>query len=281
MPAFGLSGPWRDRTGFAQTMEQLSGLAWLTGYPDDQPRIQRGPSDPNAGMHAAFATVVALEERDATGRPQHVEVTMIEAALNSAAEQLVEFSAYGQLLEREGNRAPHAAPQGLYACRGTEQWLALAVEDDAQWAALVAALGHPAWAADGSLATHAGRRAAHDAIDAGMAAWAAGQDLASAVDLLVSAGVPAGAVVDPRATAAHPQLVARGFCEEPDHPVVGRHATASVPFRFAGVERWLHRPAPTLGQHNREILTGLLGLDDDGIAALERAGVIGERPAGL
>ena len=71
----------------AQTMEQMTGLAWVTGYPDDQPLIQRGPSDPNAGMHAAFGLLVALAEREATGEGQHVEVTMIEAALNAAAEQ--------------------------------------------------------------------------------------------------------------------------------------------------------------------------------------------------
>ena len=141
MPAFGLSGPWRDNTGFAQTMEQMTGLAWVTGYPDDQPLIQRGPSDPNAGMHAAFALLVALAEREVTGEGQHVEVTMIEAALNAAAEQAVEWGAYGRLLEREGNRAPSAAPQNLYACRGDEAWLTLSVRTDEQWEGLRAASG--------------------------------------------------------------------------------------------------------------------------------------------
>ena len=73
MPAFGLSGPWRDRVGFAQTMEQITGLAWLTGHPHDQPRIQRGPCDPLAGTHAAFATLVALAERERTGTGHLVE----------------------------------------------------------------------------------------------------------------------------------------------------------------------------------------------------------------
>ena len=81
MPAFGLSGPWRDNVGFAQTMEQVTGLAWITGHRDDQPRIQRGPSDPNAGMHAAFALIVGLAEREATGRGCLLEVTMVEGAL--------------------------------------------------------------------------------------------------------------------------------------------------------------------------------------------------------
>jgi crotonobetainyl-CoA:carnitine CoA-transferase CaiB-like acyl-CoA transferase len=84
MPAFGLSGPWRDHTGFAQTMEQLSGLAWLTGHLDDQPRIPRGPCDPVAGLHATFAFLVALVERGASGHGHHVESTMVESALNIA-----------------------------------------------------------------------------------------------------------------------------------------------------------------------------------------------------
>ncbi|MBW2399380.1 MAG: CoA transferase, partial [Deltaproteobacteria bacterium] len=140
MPAFGLSGPWRDNTGFAQTMEQLSGLAWVTGHPGDQPRIPRGPCDPLAGMHAAVAFLVALAERSATGHGHHVESTMVESALNVAAEQVIEWSAYGSLLQRDGNRSPLAAPQGLYPCAGgqpgAEKWLALSVATEPQWRAL-------------------------------------------------------------------------------------------------------------------------------------------------
>jgi crotonobetainyl-CoA:carnitine CoA-transferase CaiB-like acyl-CoA transferase len=232
-------------------------------------------------MHAAFATLVALAERDATGEAQHLEVTMIEGALNAAAEQEVEYSAYGRLLEREGNRAPRAAPQGLYACQGTEQWLALSVADDEQWAALVDVLGHPGWSADPALATHAGRRSSQDRLDAELAEWAAGQELEPTVERLVAAGVPAAPAVDPRATAAHPQFVARGFCETLDHPVAGSHPIPGMPFRYSTVPRWLRMPAPTLGQHNREILSGVLGLSDAEIDALEAEGVIGTRPHGL
>jgi crotonobetainyl-CoA:carnitine CoA-transferase CaiB-like acyl-CoA transferase len=281
MPAFGLSGPWRDHVGFAQTMEQITGLAWLTGHPDDQPRIQRGPCDPLAGTHAAFATLVALAERDRTGTGHLVECAMVEGALNAAAEQIVEHGAHDIVLQREGNRAPHAAPQNLYACRGAEQWLALSIESDAQWQALVAALGDPAWALDGALAHHAGRRAHRDRIDAELARWAVDRDLEATVAELVAAGVPAAPVVDPRATSQHPQLVARGFYEEVAHPVVGTHPVCAPPFRFASVARWLHRPAPTLGEHNREILGGLLGLSDPELDELEAQAVIGTRPTGL
>lgn len=280
MPAFGLTGPWRDHVGFAQTMEQISGLAWITGHVDDQPRIPRGPCDPFAGVHGAFALLVALMARDASGNGQFVEVPMVEGALNAAAEQVVEFTAYGTLLERTGNRSPGVAPQGLYACRGTEQWLALSVATDAQWQALKHAVGRPPWAEGAALDTLAGRLAAHDRIDAGLRSWAANRRLDEAVDLLIAAGIPAAPVVDPRITSEHPQMRGRGFFEICDHPVIGNHPIPTLPFRFASIDHWLRTPAPTLGQHNREIL-GELGLHEAEIAALEEAGVIGSRPKGL
>ena len=260
MPAFGISGPWRDHVGFAQTMEQFTGLAWVTGHADDQPRIQRGPCDPLAGMHGAFALLVALAERDATGRGVHVEVPMVEGALNAAAEQVIEHTAYGNLMGREGNRSAAAAPQGLYPCRGEDRWLALSVATDAHWQALKDELGRPAWADDACLDGRDGRRAAHDRIDAALRDWAAEQALEDAVARLIEAGVPAAPVFDPRQTSRHPQMAARGFFETCDHPVVGAHPMPMLPFRYASVERWLRTPAPTLGQHSEEILREVLGL---------------------
>ena len=281
MPAFGLDGPWRDNTGFAQTMEQVTGLAWLTGHTYDQPRIQRGPSDPNAGMHAAFAMVVGLAEREATGVGCHLEVTMVEGALNAAAELAIEFSAYGNRLERNGNRSPGAAPQGLYACAGFDRWLAVSVETDEQWRALVHALGEPAWATDPALATAAGRHAQHDLLDERIGAWCARRDAHESAELLVAHGVPAAFGRDPRLLVEHPQLRARRYHETVDHPVVGERPTPTVPFRYASVDRWLRRAAPTLGADNTSILGGVLGLSSDELAALEADGVIGTRPRGV
>jgi crotonobetainyl-CoA:carnitine CoA-transferase CaiB-like acyl-CoA transferase len=206
---------------------------------------------------------------------------MLEAALNVAAEPVLEWTAYGQLLAREGNRGPLAAPQGVYACRGTQRWLALAVETDAQWDALRTVLGRPAWADDAALADHPGRRAHQDLLDTHLDAWAADVELTDAVDALVAAGVPAAPAWDPRRAREHPQFVDRGFFELVDHPVCGPQPTPTAPFRLRGVPRWVRTPAPTLGEHNTEVLAGMLGCTEAELAGLRDAGVIGTWPKGL
>ena len=269
MPAFGLDGPWRNRVGFAQTMEQISGLAWVTGYTDGPPIIPGGPCDPVAGMHAAFALLCALEERDRSGIGQFVEVAMVEAALNIAAETVIELSAYGATLSRNANRGPGAAPQGIYGCRGTEQWLALAVDNNEQWRRLVGILGHPEWAQAIELATAAGRHAAHDLVDQQLSSMFSLRELHELVDTLAASGVPAAAVTGPAAVLANPQLVARGFIESVDSPTVGHHELFGLPFRLATRPGpWITRPAPSLGQDNQNILRTLLGLSDAEVSNL-------------
>jgi crotonobetainyl-CoA:carnitine CoA-transferase CaiB-like acyl-CoA transferase len=280
MPAFGLAGPWRDRPGFTQTMEQATGAAWLTGHPADQPRIQRGPCDPNAGMHAVVAALAGLEQRDATGRGCFVESAMIDTATAICPEPVLEWTAYGRLLGREGNRSPWANPSGLYACQGREQWLAIGCANDRQWHALTRALDRPDWAADCALADASGRRAAADQLDAGIGQWVGSRELGEALEILIAAGVPAAPAVDPRATSEHPQLRARGMFELVEHPVAGVHPVPTLPFRVSDVRQWHRTPAPTFGQHNTDVLSGL-GISSQELAGLQMRGVISDRPLGV
>ena len=163
MPGFGLDGPWRDLSAFAFVIEDASGLTWLTGHPDLLPFEPYTIGDPNAGLHALFGLMVALEHRANTGEGGLVEAAMVDAGLNVAAEQVIEASAYGALLARDGNRGPTAAPQNLYQAAGPDEdgrddsWVAIAVATDGQWKSLRTALGEPEWAADPALATAAGR----------------------------------------------------------------------------------------------------------------------------
>lgn len=282
MPAFGLDGPWRDRVGFAQTMEQASGMAWMTGEADGPPLIPRGPCDPVSGLHAAFAAIAGLEVRDQTDAGLHIESTMVEAALNIAAEPVIELAAYGRLARRAGNRGPGAAPQGIYRCAGDDSWVALAVTDDREWQALLAALGEPAGLDVPDHASTAGRRESADAIDAAIGEWTARRSAAAAEAELRRAGVPASRLCGPDSLLSDPHLAHRGYWEPVTHPVVGAYSGPAVPFRIASSrEPWIRTPPPTLGQHNREVLTELLGLGEEEITALEQAAIIGVRPAGL
>jgi crotonobetainyl-CoA:carnitine CoA-transferase CaiB-like acyl-CoA transferase len=278
MPAFGLDGPWRDRPGFAMTVEQVSGLAWMTGY-EDLPLVIRGACDPVGGLTAFFALLMALEDRRRSGEGQLVEVALVESALNIAAEQVIEYSAYGALLERAGNRGPYAAPQGVYPCAEAGEYVAIAVATDTQWVALRGLMGDPESALDPALACAEGRRAAHDAIDAEIERWLASHPRDAAVEILVGAGVPAQALVNGHAVYPNPQLEARGFFQHMKHPVTGETRYPGLPMSFSGLARGLHpSPPPLLGEHNDEVLGDELGLSEEELAGLRERKVIGERP---
>lgn len=277
MPAFGLDGPWRDFIGFAQTMEQMSGLAWLTGPADGgAPVVPRGPCDPLAGYQSAFAIMLALIRRADGGGGCLVECAMAESAVNMAAESVVDHSAYGYLHERTGNRDRDAAPQGVYEC-DPEQWLAISVRTDEQWSGLVVAMGRPAWAA--RFATAAERHAGHDELDRRLAEWAAERSLDETVARLCSLGVPAAVVADPRLTCGDSQLRATGYLEPVKHAMLGVHHIPTLAFGFASVEHWVRTRAPQLGEHNEQILGRELGLTDQQLRALKALQVIGSEPA--
>jgi crotonobetainyl-CoA:carnitine CoA-transferase CaiB-like acyl-CoA transferase len=272
MPAFGLDGPWRDHSGFAQTTEQVSGIAWLTGTRDIDPQV-RSTVDPIAGIHGAFAVMAALDHRRRTGEGARLELPMAEVALNVAAEPVVTWSASGVLLERDGNRGPHGAPQGAYACAGDEQWVALTVGSDDEWSRLVRVLGAPTWATAPELATGAGRRARHDEVDREIGAWFAGRDRDSTVAELIAAGVHAAAVWDQNVQDALPQLAGRGFTQPLEHPLAGTVGYPGTGMRASGFDIAYRAPAPTVGQHTDAVLREVLGLTEDVIADLAARGI--------
>jgi crotonobetainyl-CoA:carnitine CoA-transferase CaiB-like acyl-CoA transferase len=269
MPAFGLDGPWRDRVGFAQTMEQSTGMAWMTGHADGPPVIPRGVCDPIAGLHAAFAAIAALVVRDRDGIGVHVESTMVESALNVAAEMLVEYSRNGIELRRNGNRGPGANPQGVYRCQGDDEWVALAALDNAARSSLAGLIG-------GTDLQNA------DDIDKLISDWTASRSVADAVEVLRKSGVAAAPLVAPAALLSETHLRARGFWETVDHPVAGSFLCTGMPFAFVDKpRRWIRRVAPLYGQHTAEVLRDVLGHSDQDLVELRDSGATSTRPAGL
>ncbi|MGO9926102.1 MAG: CoA transferase, partial [Mycobacterium sp.] len=285
MPGFGLDGPWRDNPAFAYVIESAAGVSWMTGYPDCTPYEPYSIGDPNAGVHALNALLLALEHRRRTGQGVLVEAAMVDAALSISAEQIIEYTAYGALLERAGNRGPTAAPQNLYRTADVDEfgrldsWVAIAVATDDQWGGLRTALGSPSWANDPVLSADAGRRAQQDLIDKRLATWCEDRGADDIVVTLWDAGVPVAKVMQPHRQTELDQLAFRGFFEEVEHPVNGPAKLSTVPMRFSGGPGLFHtNPAPTLGQHNHELLAEL-GLTPAEIAELEADGIIGRTPA--
>jgi crotonobetainyl-CoA:carnitine CoA-transferase CaiB-like acyl-CoA transferase len=240
IPAFGLTGPWRDRPGFAQTMEQLTGMAWITGYEGGPPIIPGGVVDPMAGTHAALALVAALDHRARTGEGGLVEVPLVEVATAVTAEQVIRYSIDGTLLDRRGEG-------GVYRTRGDDEWVAV--------------------------------DRARDPLPASERAdWCAERDAHDAAAELRSAGIPAAAMVPAFRTDADPQLRARGFFEAVEHPLLGTFEYPTWPVRFAnGPARYWRAPAPTLGRDTEAVLAEL-GVTDDELARLRAERVIGTEP---
>jgi crotonobetainyl-CoA:carnitine CoA-transferase CaiB-like acyl-CoA transferase len=272
MPGFGLDGPWRDRVGFAMTMEQLAGLAWLTGYPDGLPTAPRGACDPLAGVHAAFLTLAALEHRRRTGQGQLVELPMIDVVLNASALQVIEHDVAGVLLTRRGNRGHEFAVQNVYACAGEDQWIAVSLRHKGDWAAIKDVLGQPVWAHGVEYGDDAA-----DHIDRHLADWFTDQFRDGAVATLLAAGIPAAPVVQPPEVIDNPALRNRGFFQTVTHPLCG-----PLPYPRPPVTgHFVDSAAPLLGQDNTELLGGSLGLTAQDLARLEDGKVIGTWPLGL
>jgi crotonobetainyl-CoA:carnitine CoA-transferase CaiB-like acyl-CoA transferase len=204
---------------------------------------------------------------------------MIEAALNIAAEQTVEASASGTVLGRQGNRSERSAPQGVYRCAGDDRWVALEVSSDERWGALRTLLGGPASASGSDLDTHAGRAAAHDELDAWLSAAFADRDADELAAALRAVGVPAEVVIAAPHVVDNAQLQHRGLFEVEHHRVTGDVHLPTLPFRLSRVDRWLRRPAPTLGEHTDEVLAEV-GIAEDRLASLLADGVTGTRPVG-
>jgi len=268
---FGHRGRDREHITWGPTAQAVSGLTYMSGLPG-RPAAGWGYSylDHTAGYFAALAALFALYHRAQTGRGQYVDLSQIESGMVLAGPAILDRAVNGRSYRRpgnpNGNRAsyPAMAPHNTYPCRGEDRWVAIAVESEAQWAALVDAMGAPAWAQGAEFATNGARLANQDALDTHIGAWTASFAPHDLMLLLQGRGVPAGAVqtIADRME-RDPQLQARGFYPEADHPLLGRHRFEGVPFTPSRSPWRVASGGPLLGEHNSDVLCDLLGLSDE------------------
>jgi crotonobetainyl-CoA:carnitine CoA-transferase CaiB-like acyl-CoA transferase len=283
MPAYGLDGPWRDRGGYAQTMEMTSGMAWSTGWPDSTPEIPNGPCDPIAGSHATLALILALERVRAGRDGVLVEAPMISAALSVAAEVVIEQSADHIDISRAGNRSNVIAPQGIYPTSepdlmgmGDRRWVALSVTDDSGWRALCSVLDRPEWANW----PESVRRDRHDEIDAAITEWTSRRTVTDVVEAVTAISVPVGEVVLGHLVPQLEQVRHREFFEQLEHPKTGVNTHATMAVRWSSIPGpVLAGPAPMLGEHDDLVWVTEVGLSDEEYRGLQESGVIGRSAA--
>ena len=280
MPAFGSATPWAEVRAYGSTLEQAAGLPMLTGWPDDPPTMNHiAYGDPIGGLSACPALLTALLHRQRTGEGQYIDLSQVECLFPLIAPWLIAQAVSGSAAPKMGNRHPAYVPHGCFACDGHDAWVVVAVTDDDAWRALCRVIERPDLAADPALATAAGRRAAEPALEAAITAWTTARSPDEAMEALQAAGVAAGAARGLAEIVLYePHLMARGYWQEIERPHTDWLQQPSPVFREDGRPYPIRRPAPTLGEASREVLTRLLGLTPAELDSLEAAGVIGETP---
>jgi len=283
MPAFGAATPWAEVRAYGSTLEQASGLPLLTGGPDERPTMNHvAYGDPIGGLSACPALLTALLHRQRTGEGQYIDLSQVECLFPLVAPWLIEQAVNGQVSPRSGSRHPAYVPHGCFPCDGDDAWVVIAVTDDVAWRALGDVIGRPDLAGDPALATAAGRRAREAELEAAITGWTRARSPDEAMEALQAAGVAAGAARGLSEVVLYePHLMARGYWQQVERPHLDLFHQPSPAFREEGTPYPIRRPAPTLGQSTREVLTRILGVTPAELDRLESAGVIGEAPVPL
>jgi benzylsuccinate CoA-transferase BbsF subunit len=271
----GADGPNSRYIGFGSTIAALGGLVHLSGRPNREP-VGTGTHYPDhipSPGHALVALLGAIRRRERTGEGMMIELSQLEATVNMLA-PAVAAAAYGSPPERNGNRSSDACPSGVFRCRGEDEWCALAARGDEQWRGLVEALGDPALGHDPRFATHAGRKAHEDDLEAVISHLVHGRERHELARSLQEHGVPAWPVLSSADLLADEQLRARDFWRSMNHPVMGTILGPAAPFRSGDERTGPIQRAPLLGEHTRELARSMLALSDAEIDELTEAQVL-------
>lgn len=272
--AFGQTGPYRQRPGFGRIAAAMSGISYLSGYPDRPPVSPGTPTIPDylAGAIAAFGALVALEHRRRSGEGQVVDVGLYEPMLRMLDELIPVFGATGYVRERIGSGTEYVVPHNHYRARDG-RWVAIACTNDRMFERLAAAIGRPGLAAEfPTMASRLERRADLDAI---VQTWVGAADAHEVLARLDAAEVPCGPVTNARDLFDDPQVRARENIVEVESPLGGLLSMVGIVPRLTTSPGRIESTGPlAVGAHNEEIYCGRLGLTRDDLKALAARGVV-------
>jgi crotonobetainyl-CoA:carnitine CoA-transferase CaiB-like acyl-CoA transferase len=277
-PAFGSTGPEAGYVAFGNTMEGMAGLTALLGPENGPPYMMSNAfGDPIGGVNGTIAVLSALEARKRDGLGRSIEAAQIEGFLPMVSAELIEGQVRGTPGRRHGNQRDGSEPGGVFRCAGDDAWVALEVRGDTEWRRLASEIGE-AWALAERFETEAARIEWRDALRVAMASWTATRTPAEVVDACVRSGVAAAPVNHEPEMLGDEPLASSGLFSGEDRAVVGYHLYPLLPCLIDGLRATPDRAAPTLGEHNAEVLAAM-GLDDADVRLLLEEGVIGEQPA--
>lgn len=266
---FGQSGPYRDRPGLDHIVQGMSGLMSVTGEPTGKPlRAGIAVGDLTAGNMLALSVMMALYERERTGRGRWVHTSLLESLLF-----MMDFQATRWLMDREvaprvGNEHPTAIPTDVFAT--LDGHIALAASNSRMWPRLCNALGRPEWIEKEEWSTGGGRRKHRAAVHAAIGEVIKTRKSQEWIDALNDAGVTCGPIYTMDQVFADPQIRTLGMAAPVEHPALGRIELLSSPLNFAGTPRKLRKATPDGGADADAILREL-GYSDERIRELRAA----------
>ena len=254
----GQTGPDSGFAGYAPLFGAWGGLGAMSGYSDGPPVEMRHVMDHSAGMHAALATVAALNQRRRTGLAQYVDLAAREVASAMIGDALV-IASQGLQPERPGNSDPGMAPHGVYGSAAPDRWLTLAIRNDAEWAAFLQVLGNPD--VDPRFNTAEGRLQHREALDQQVEAWLAKRDADQTAEQLQRMGVCAHVSWNMEDIASDPHLQARKAVVPVNGPGIPERMAVGSPARFSQSDDvGIRRLTPELGQDEDYVFGELLQL---------------------
>lgn len=273
---FGQTGPYSSRAGFGSVAEAMGGLRNLVGFPDrEPPRVGISIADTLAGMFAAMGVISALYQRDVhSGRGQTVDVALTEAVLAVLESVVSEYSATGKVRQRTGSILPKLAPSNLYPTQD-HSWVLIGANADKLFRGLAKAMERPELAQDERYASHIARGEHQLELDLLIADWTRTLPRAEILRRMEEHGIPAGPLYDAADIVADPHFQERGAVVQVETPNLGTLSMSGVMPRLSETPGEIRWTGPRLGQHNIEILQGLLNLDQEQLTRLQAAGIVG------
>ncbi len=259
----GQTGPHANHPGFGSQLSSLAGFTNLTGYRDGPPQILYGPYiDYIAVAYGAIAVLAALDDRNRTGRGQHIDISQYETGLQFLAPILLDYQVNGTVARRDGNRDRAAAPHGAYPCKGSDNWCVISVSSEEKWHSLCRVMGDPLWAREERFSTQSSRKENEDELNRRLGLWTSGFNPREVMEKLQSAGVRAAIVNKMSDLFEDPQLAHRRQWIELEHPEIGSMHYQRPPFILSRNPAGPEERDPLLGEHNGHFYKEILGLSE-------------------